>query len=410
MKYYKFNDGSVAVTSAMWFACNNQKTIAFICWDASIEYFIEYAASLRVFAFLLTFQMDEVEKLKSLTDLHPHCLFVYPTNIANVRIFDCALAQNCILCNTEQMSIPALRKDAVQFLQKGGMMINYSAANADILRAECTDSKPMLLLPYICQDREREFLATLLRQSDKLYDFAAVFNLTARRRVIVDALTARGLKICVIQNCFGVERDRKIAQCKALLNIHAHDLYKVYESIRCNRWLAAGMTVVSESCIDKEIYVAPNGGQMHFVDAEKLIDFCLHFVSGFSFPTQAEQSIVAQENVELEKQSLGNINRWLGDAYLPRPNTELGIQYIYGAGNFLQNVTASALTAFATDGNNNLYIDANVSFNRLFGDPCVGVEKHLYILFAEIRICLPEIRQCNYAIRQERDGLVLLQK
>ena len=41
-----------------------------------------------------------------------------------------------------------------------------------------------------------------------------------------------------------------IGKAKILLNIHYNEEYKIFESIRCEPWMACGLTVVSESSLD----------------------------------------------------------------------------------------------------------------------------------------------------------------
>ena len=56
-----------------------------------------------------------------------------------------------------------------------------------------------------------------------------------------------GLNIDYIQG-FGAERDIKIGKSRILLNIHLQKEWKIYESLRCERWRFAGMPIVSETC------------------------------------------------------------------------------------------------------------------------------------------------------------------
>ena len=62
----------------------------------------------------------------------------------------------------------------------------------------------------------------------------------------------------MIVSAWGDERDRLIAQGKVLLNIHCKKSFLIYESLRCDRWLFAGMPVVSENVpLADEIDVTP---------------------------------------------------------------------------------------------------------------------------------------------------------
>lgn len=48
----------------------------------------------------------------------------------------------------------------------------------------------------------------------------------------------------------GEERDLLISKASALLNIHTHDNFTIYESIRCERWRQSGMPILSESSFE----------------------------------------------------------------------------------------------------------------------------------------------------------------
>jgi hypothetical protein len=379
----------------------------------AIQYFVEYVGSLCICSFVITFEKAEADTLKSFTDLHTDCFFVFPTNILMNSVFDCALQRNCCLCNTEQMSIDEWRKAVITFLQNGGRLINYSAENARLVSEHdgAHLEKQMLLLPYVCQDSECAFLSTLMATGIKLYDYALVVgNLSPRRRLVVDALTSNGMTVCVIQNCFGAERDHRIAQCRALLNVHANESYTVFESIRCNRWLAAGMTVISEQCSDASLSV-PSSKNLFMASASELVDVCKVFTRTGQLPKQnSGAQIVEQDTTLRERKSLAAFNQWLGQSYLSQPANNGNIVYIYGARDRLINVTERARKVFDVEGDGSLHINANASFNTHFGDVCCGVEKQLAILFGEINITLPESRRSNYTIGEAEGRLTLTKK
>ncbi len=45
------------------------------------------------------------------------------------------------------------------------------------------------------------------------------------------------------------ERDKQIAECRILLNLHYEKDYQVFEHLRCDRWLFAGKMVISDETI-----------------------------------------------------------------------------------------------------------------------------------------------------------------
>ena len=64
-----------------------------------------------------------------------------------------------------------------------------------------------------------------------------------------------GIKVLICED-WGRERDINLAKCKYILNIHWNDEYKIFETIRCNRLLQAGIKIISEDSID--MYENPN--------------------------------------------------------------------------------------------------------------------------------------------------------
>ena len=71
------------------------------------------------------------------------------------------------------------------------------------------------------------------------------------------------------------------------------------------------------------------------------------------------------------------------------------VRFIYGAGFIQRYVTELASANFIKD--NKLFIDKEVSFNRIFSDVLPGAEKTLLIEFPDKTfISLPEIRANDY--------------
>lgn len=81
------------------------------------------------------------------------------------------------------------------------------------------------------------------------HDVAFFGTDSTRRSKILDDLERKGVSVYRI-NAWGDERDIEIQKCKLIINIHYSDEYKIYESIRCDRWLAFGKTVVTEDGLD----------------------------------------------------------------------------------------------------------------------------------------------------------------
>lgn len=84
----------------------------------------------------------------------------------------------------------------------------------------------------------------------KEYDVILIGTKSKRRDDIVSELKQKNINIKYINNIFDDERDIEIGKSKILLNVHNEDDFLIYESLRCERWRFAGMTIISEICID----------------------------------------------------------------------------------------------------------------------------------------------------------------
>jgi len=125
-------------------------------------------------------------------------------------------------------------------------VVDYSPTNISILEKH---GFVCLLHLYETPEFEKNYLQYLLYTTEKTHDIGFVGALNPRRIHVIEKLKEAGYKVLVVKE-YGDARDRSIAKCKVLLNIHYESYFTVFETIRCNRWLAAGMPVISESSID----------------------------------------------------------------------------------------------------------------------------------------------------------------
>lgn len=373
------------IVSTAYFAANCEKKYAFICWAQILPYFIEYVHSLDVFSFVITFDVDEVKQLVPFTRFYKDCIFVYPTNVHMPQMIEFALESNCLLFNCEQMSIPERAELIFRFVDRGGKVFDYNSRNRDLIIEHWSSAK-VITLPYRCTDSEHNQLAKLLTKEDeKEYDVAIVASMTRRREKIVQDLERASIKVLVIRNKFGAERDELIAKCTYLLNIHANDNYNVFETLRCFRWLDAGMVVISEPCIGTSINQRfeechPN---LKIVETDDLTKYILE---------HRKESIVkpVDKRIYFDKSPLALLNEWLNVDFVFQENDS--IEYCYGAKDKYFRVTnhyhpGDYVSIRLTD-----------NFNYQFGDPAPNDPKNLVIISGESQVSLPEQREFHYRI------------
>ena len=154
------------------------------------------------------------------------------------------------LFNTEQLSRPAVLKDIVRMIimDKVQCVYDYSAANAALLQ-KVLPKLPIVVLDFITPQAAE--LKRLLRKPAK-YDLAFVGTMSPRRQAVLDELALAGLSIHVVVG-FGRKRDKAIAKCRALLNIHYENDYTVFEKPRCMQWMNAGLPVITEANLDDPV-------------------------------------------------------------------------------------------------------------------------------------------------------------
>jgi len=125
---------------------------------------------------------------------------------------------------------------------------DYSITNYNILKnygfiVKCVPFK--LNLDKILEYRN---LQTLTKE----YDIAFCGQIGPYRQYILDELNNRGKKVLILDGDYTMNRDIEIGKSKLLLNIHFNETYKVFETIRCEPWLASGHTVLTESSLDND--------------------------------------------------------------------------------------------------------------------------------------------------------------
>ena len=76
---------------------------------------------------------------------------------------------------------------------------------------------------------------------------------------------------------WGEARDKEIASCKLLLNIHHNNDYNIFDSIRCDRWIFAGMPVISETSEHCEYLDIYKNNLVIFFPYNKLVDGVINF-------------------------------------------------------------------------------------------------------------------------------------
>ena len=94
-----------------------------------------------------------------------------------------------------------------------------------------------------------------------------------RRRSVLDAVAARGLRVEVLDGVYGEARDAFLSRSKVVLNVHGKDEDTVFESVRVSYPLANRKAVVSERGDGHDGFA----GAVAFADYGELADRCAAF-------------------------------------------------------------------------------------------------------------------------------------
>ena len=111
-----------------------------------------------------------------------------------------------------------------------------------------------------------------------------------RRADALDALVARGLRLHVLTDVYGRERDAWIARSRVVLNLH-HYAANLFEVVRVSYLLGNGVCVLSERGDDAELE-QPYQGAVAFTDYADLPDACLALVRDPARQDQLRHSAV----------------------------------------------------------------------------------------------------------------------
>jgi GR25 family glycosyltransferase involved in LPS biosynthesis len=162
--------------------------------------------------------------------------------------------------NTEPLNLDARLGTVLYFYNKYPQLkkvYDYSLANIIILNERGITNT--FHLEYSYEPMEIDFLKTVYSQTEKEYDFGImcsgavptnnVNELTPpRRKSVVKYLLSNNFTVNIISG-WGESRDREIAKCVTILNIHGQHgeiPSTIFEHIRCNRLLYAGIPILSE--------------------------------------------------------------------------------------------------------------------------------------------------------------------
>jgi hypothetical protein len=152
-----------------------------------------------------------------------------------------------ILYNSEQLSRTIVLEKYVDIIKKTEPVEiwDYSFANIEILKSYNIHAI------HVPLKSPSWYIDKLLSWRSFDHDVGFCGSLSHRRIKILEELKYLGKDIIILET-FGEERDKALAKCKIIINIHYAEDYNIFESSRCEPWIKAGYTVVSENSLDND--------------------------------------------------------------------------------------------------------------------------------------------------------------
>lgn len=206
---------------------------------------------------------NEIEFIKK---INPDEITVILNNFMNGN-YNCVpdltdIKENVTFLQLEPLNLPH-RIECLKRVKWDTFIYDYSLSNIKILNEYGIQS---VYLPYIV--KEKEYLSKIFKETKKEYHFGFINKKTSmpitppRRNKVLAYLFDSGFKVNIVSG-WGEDRDRELAKCKVILNIHGQinenenpcpeECSNIFEHIRCDRLLESGFEVLSEEsyCLDQ---------------------------------------------------------------------------------------------------------------------------------------------------------------
>lgn len=213
----------------------------------------------------------ECQDLEIEHSTHILCVELVP-DTAYAELIGRALAQDKLwLFVSEQLTIPGELSLYTQLASQysGIKMLHYSEVNAKLALTRESGARHYVV-PFVPCRIGKQF-----NELARTHDVCFVGAVQGTRRPDLLRRIEEHFHVHRIEK-FGTERDRELAQCKVLVNLHFSDVYRVLESLRCVVGALLGTVILSEksepqelSFIEKEFVFFENDGEL--MDALKFL-------------------------------------------------------------------------------------------------------------------------------------------
>jgi hypothetical protein len=158
-----------------------------------------------------------------------------------------------IYFNTEQLTRKSQLEKVLNNVKNSSPIEiwDYSKINVEILKKNNIQAK------YIDIVSPKSYINKLLSYKPQMYEYDVGFvgALSERRKKILKELIKNEKKVFCKEHIYGEARDKELAKCKIIVNIHFNDDYQIFELARCEPWIQAGYIVISENSLENDVRV-----------------------------------------------------------------------------------------------------------------------------------------------------------
>lgn len=137
------------------------------------------------------------------------------------------------------------------YLTNKPILLDFSKGDIDFFLEDKSHDIQTIYLPYLPYKSEINYIRNLIESTPKEFDIGFIGSSSIKRMHMLHLMRLAGFSVYRIEEKWGEERDRELAKCRILLNVHCDDDFKVFECIRCDRWIFGGMKVLSETSLEK---------------------------------------------------------------------------------------------------------------------------------------------------------------
>lgn len=180
--------------------------------------------------------------------INPDIIYIILFHIPSKLLTSIVPKSNIYILNSEQIISKNFLEKFTNYINNGYNVIDYCDYHLKILKQHINNDKTnnYIYLPAVHNyDKQLTKLSKMCQDNEIIHDVAICSMNSAYRENIVKLLEKNNIIVNNIVG-FGDHRDIAISKCKILLNIHYDSHHRVYESIRCDRWILAGKIVVTE--------------------------------------------------------------------------------------------------------------------------------------------------------------------